>query len=111
MALTDDVFAERLRSALRDRGMTQSGLAALTGLSPSAVGNYMTGRRRPSEETVGIMAAALGVPAGWLMPVARSSGRDGCLDGAAVAVSAISLEAALRLMCKVDDAMGRGSAA
>lgn len=53
--------AERLRAALKDRGLTQRAAAQQAGLSPSTISRLLKGGSTPKVETVRKLAAALGV--------------------------------------------------
>lgn len=58
----------RLLEALRDwRGMTQTRLAEATGLAQGYLSDLERGRRQGSPETLAKIAAALEVPAKWLV--------------------------------------------
>lgn len=56
----------RLTQARTLRGMLKGELAAAVGLSPAAIGQFESGSARPSAATLGRLAMALGVPAGFL---------------------------------------------
>ncbi len=60
-------FEQRLRKAREDRGLSQSELARLTGLQPSAIAHFEAGRRKPSFENVRALAVALEVSADFLL--------------------------------------------
>ena len=58
----------RLLEALRDwRGMTQTRLAEATGLAQGYLSDLERGRRQGTPETLARIAAALEVPAKWLV--------------------------------------------
>lgn len=58
----------RLLEALRDwRGMTQTKLAETTGLAQGYLSDLERGRRKGTPETLTRIAAALDVPAKWLV--------------------------------------------
>ena len=54
-------FSVRLSAILKSRGMSQTDLAAVSGLTPSAVNRYVNGNRVPSIEVTERICAALGV--------------------------------------------------
>jgi transcriptional regulator with XRE-family HTH domain len=54
-------FADRLRQLREERGMTQAGLAAASGLPLGSIRNYEQGQREPYWAVVFKLAAALGV--------------------------------------------------
>ena len=59
--------AERLRQALRIRGMKQSELAALTGIGKSSISTYLSGTYLPKQQNIYKMAGVLDVNEAWLM--------------------------------------------
>ena len=62
-----DIFAERLRAARELRKMSQSDLAEKTGLLPSAVSHFETGRRSPSFANLKALSDALRVTTDYLI--------------------------------------------
>lgn len=60
-------FAERLRRIRDDRGLSQSDLARLAGMQPSAIAHFEADRRKPSFENVRALARALNVTADYLI--------------------------------------------
>lgn len=64
-AATDTGFAQRLKAARTQAELTQSGLARLVGITPSAVQFMERGETKRSRHT-GALARALGVDALWL---------------------------------------------
>jgi transcriptional regulator with XRE-family HTH domain len=62
-----DIFAERLRAARELRKMSQSDLADKTGLLPSAVSHFETGRRSPSFANLKALSEALKVTTDYLI--------------------------------------------
>jgi ribosome-binding protein aMBF1 (putative translation factor) len=62
-----DIFAERLRAARELRKMSQSDLAEESGLLPSAVSHFETGRRSPSFANLKALADALKVTTDYLI--------------------------------------------
>lgn len=54
-------FSVRLSAVLKSRGMSQTDLAAASGLTPSTVNRYVNGGRVPSIEVAERICAALGV--------------------------------------------------
>jgi len=61
-------FADRLRRAMEDRGLTQSQLAAKVGIGQPAISMMLKRECRPQRRTVEKIAAALKVPAEDLWP-------------------------------------------
>jgi len=62
-----DIFADRLRAARELRKMSQSDLAEKTGLMPSAVSHFETGRRSPSFANLKALSDALKVTTDYLI--------------------------------------------
>src|SRR5271155_5757347 len=62
-----DFFAERLRAARELRKMSQSDLAEKTGLMPSAISHFETGRRSPSFANLKALSDALKVTTDYLI--------------------------------------------
>ncbi|MFW8634440.1 helix-turn-helix domain-containing protein [Cribrihabitans pelagius] len=62
-------FRQRLNTALRDSGLSQSALARHVGVDRSTISQLLTGEgaRLPNAHVVGACAAALGVSADWLL--------------------------------------------
>lgn len=54
-------FADRVRSAMTDRGITQEQIAERTGVSQPAISNILNRRCRPQRKTVDKIAEALGM--------------------------------------------------
>ena len=61
------IFAERLRRARDARGLSQSDVAKRSGLEPSAVSHFETGRRSPSFDNLKRLADALRVSTDYLL--------------------------------------------
>lgn len=66
----------RIKEALKQRDMTQSELAAKTGISDSKISSYISGRYEPRSDGIEIMAKVLRVDPAWLsgfdVPMERS---------------------------------------
>ncbi|MFN7544623.1 MAG: helix-turn-helix domain-containing protein [Acidobacteriota bacterium] len=62
-----DIFPERLRHARQMRALSQSDLAEKTGLQPSAVSHFETGRRAPSFDNLKVLSDALQVTTDYLL--------------------------------------------
>lgn len=59
----DGAFGELLRRFRRDAGLTQAGLAELSGVSAQAISTLERGsRKHPRRETIGLLAKALNLP-------------------------------------------------
>ena len=61
-------IAERLRELREERGLSQSALARRANLTPAAINRIEMGKRSPTSETIGKLAAGLGVQPGELFP-------------------------------------------
>ncbi len=59
-------FRDRLRSARANKQLSQSDLAVRSGLQPSAISHFETGRRLPSLNNLIRLADALSVSADYL---------------------------------------------
>lgn len=60
-ALVEKKISELLSEARQQRGLTQTDLAARTGLQPSAISHFETGKRSPSFDNLRRLADALNV--------------------------------------------------
>lgn len=60
-------FSNRLKAAMQERGLTQSELCARTGISKSAMSQYLSGAFLPKQNRVYALSRALGVSEAWLM--------------------------------------------
>lgn len=60
-------FADRLKEALYDKGMTQTELSNATGISKSSISRWIKGDWEAKQDAVYAMAKALDVSEAWLM--------------------------------------------
>ena len=60
--MTNVEIGEMIRTRRISRGMTQDQLADAIGVSPSAIGMYEAGRRRPKDNIVEALADVFNVP-------------------------------------------------
>jgi transcriptional regulator with XRE-family HTH domain len=74
-----DIFQERLTAARTLRGLSQSQLAAKSGLDPSSLSHFESGTRKPSFENLKRLAGALDVTTDYLL------GRSDTPDASATA--------------------------
>jgi transcriptional regulator with XRE-family HTH domain len=65
------VFGRRLRNAREARRWTRPMLSRRTGIPVDTIKQYEYGRSLPSAPRLVMLAQALGVDAGWLVPVER----------------------------------------
>lgn len=75
------MFEKKLRQLRLERGITQAGLAEKIGVSPSTVGMYEQGRRRPDVKTVAEIASVLGCSTDELLGIERPSDVSDAIDG------------------------------
>ena len=88
--------ARRLSLARKRRGMTKVRLAALTGLSERILTAYESGENAPSDETLGLLARALGMPVEFFEgPDVESPSPDGASFRARTSMTASQRDAAL----------------
>ena len=66
-AKLNQILSERLRIARKRLGLTQEGLAELTGFSLSAIGNWESCQNAPSPAKLGVLAKKLGVSIDYLL--------------------------------------------
>lgn len=60
-------FAERLRKAMNDAGLTATELSKASGVGKSDISNYLNGKYLPKQDKCYLLAKALNIDAGWLM--------------------------------------------
>ena len=58
---------ERMKQALHMRGMKQVELADKTGIDKGQISSYLSGKYKPKQENLSLIAAALDVSDYWLM--------------------------------------------
>ena len=66
-------IGRKIDEALKEKNMTQKELAEKAGVTEAAVSHYVKGDREPRSNTLGVIAAALGVTAGFLLGVGIGS--------------------------------------
>tara|TARA_R110002124_G_scaffold153244_1_gene320207 strand:- start:2320 stop:2640 length:321 start_codon:yes stop_codon:yes gene_type:complete len=64
---TNGSFGERLRQTREMRELSQSDLARLAGMQPSAIAHFEAERRKPSFDNIRALAQALKVTADYLL--------------------------------------------
>lgn len=62
-----DEFGVRLRAAREAKGLSQAELAEKSGLQPSAISHFETGRRAPSFDNLKVLADTLSVTTDYLV--------------------------------------------
>ncbi len=60
-------FAENLRAAMAERSITQAELSKRTGISKSFISQYLSGKFKPREDKLTMLAQALGTTKGALL--------------------------------------------
>jgi lambda repressor-like predicted transcriptional regulator len=68
MAEEEETFAARVEALMDERGLTQTTLAELTGVTQAAISLMLKRQTRPQRRTIEKFAAALGVSAAELWP-------------------------------------------
>ena len=58
---------ERIRDLMRFYGITQAEFCRRTGLTTSALSNYLNGTREPRQDKIAAIADAFGVSPAWVM--------------------------------------------
>ncbi len=64
-------FAQRLRNAISQSGMTYAELSEKTGISPSSISDWVNGRYKAKQDKIFILANALQVPPSYLLGITR----------------------------------------
>lgn len=63
------IFDERLRAAMKEKGITQSVVCKNTDIPKSAMSQYFSGKFIPRQNRVNQLAAILGVDPAWLLGI------------------------------------------
>lgn len=63
----NEIFIKRLSTLLEDKQMKQSDLAKISGVRASSISDYLTGKYKPKQDNIDLIARALGVSPAWLM--------------------------------------------
>lgn len=67
MLVVKEELKVRLKKAMQSRNITQAELARRTGLSRSAINQYLSGYTMPKSDRIYLLAKALDVSEAWLM--------------------------------------------
>lgn len=67
--MTEEVFRQRLREAMKEKGMSAWSLAEACGIYRRAVYNWLAGTGTPRMRTLPKLARVLGVSVDWLLGV------------------------------------------
>ena len=60
-------YAERIKYAMEEKGISQSELVKRTGLNKGAISSYLNNKYKPKQDAIYLLAKALGVSEIWLM--------------------------------------------
>jgi len=73
-------IANRLKEAMNIRGLKQADIIEKTGINKGALSSYLSGRYRPKQDNIFLLAYALNVNEAWLMgadvPMERTDPAD-----------------------------------
>ena len=69
------IIRERLREALQRKNMRQADLVAHTGIDKSQISSYLSGKYKPKQENLTLLAEALDVSEYWLLGVDEAAER------------------------------------
>lgn len=58
---------QRIQQCMAEKKMTQADLSRATGIRPSSLSDYFSGKYSPKQDKIDRIAAALEVSPGWLM--------------------------------------------
>lgn len=61
------MFVQRVRQAMTEKGISQSELVKLTGISRSGISQYLSGKNIPRKKALTAIANALSVTPEWLV--------------------------------------------
>lgn len=64
--MNDEMFSNRLKTALNEQRISQSELSQMTGIGRSGISQYVSGINYPRPTAMKQIADALNVPVGWL---------------------------------------------
>ncbi|SEL33962.1 helix-turn-helix domain-containing protein [Ruminococcus albus] len=70
-------FAENLRAAMAERSLTQAELSKRTGISKSFISQYLSGKFKPRDDKLSVLAQALGTTKGALLGYESSGSSNG----------------------------------
>ncbi len=63
----NEIFIKRLSALLEEKEMKQSELAKRSGVRASSISDYLTGKYKPKQDNIDLIARALSVSPAWLM--------------------------------------------
>lgn len=73
-------FQNKLKALMRERGISQSDLARLTGIGKPSISQYVTGRNVPSRQRMKVIALTLGVEDNYFFQVEDSEAGTDCIN-------------------------------
>lgn len=88
------MFAKRMKQAMVDQGISQAKLSDMTGIGRSGISQYLSGKNKPGQKHLSIIADALNVAESWLTGDIEESVKEG------VVRNSMTVDTVARLMCK-----------
>lgn len=70
------IIKERLRDAMQRKNMRQADLVVQTGIDKSQISSYLSGKYRPKQENLTLLAEALEVSEYWLLGIDERGGEE-----------------------------------
>lgn len=62
-----NILIERIQQVMEDRQISQADLARITKIRASSISDYLSGKYKPKQDKIALIAEALSVSPGWLM--------------------------------------------
>lgn len=63
----NEIFIKRLSALMEERELKQAELAKMSGVRASSISDYLTGKYKPKQDNIDLIARALSVSPAWLM--------------------------------------------
>ena len=63
----NEIFIKRLTSLMEEKELKQAELAKISGVRASSISDYLTGKYKPKQDNIDLLARALSVSPAWLM--------------------------------------------
>lgn len=76
--MNNNIFKERFKKLIKERGLNQKKISEQTGISCSAISGYLNGKYIPKQDKIVTLAKLLNVPVNWL---AGSEYKESNMDG------------------------------
>lgn len=67
--MNNNIFKERFKKIIKERGLNQREISEKTGISCSAISGYLNGKYTPKQDKIVTLARLLNVPTDWLAGV------------------------------------------